>query len=126
MACEEKNNFGNMLNQLVSFIQPDGPDGEEPLHLYFVSDAAHHIFRYIKESYVGDTQLVIHPVVSIETLADPSSPFNHQNDSFTGLASNPKNNITCCTWPDNSITMILCNASVACGGTPWTLTTKAR
>lgn len=94
MACEEKNNFGNMLNQLVSFIQPDGPDGEEPLHLYFVSDAAHHIFRYIKESYVGDTQLVIHPVVSIETLADPSSPFNHQNDSFTGLASNPKNNIT--------------------------------
>ena len=62
------------------------------LHLYFVSDAAHHIFRYINEQYTGETKVFIHPIVSIETLADPSSPFFHDSDSFSKLID--KDNLT--------------------------------
>ena len=95
MACETKQNFDFLIKETIKVLQKN----TDSLHLYFVSDAAHHIFRYIKDKYknaFGEKNLPIiniHPVISIETLSDPSSPFHEESNSFKSLADVPNDKV---------------------------------
>ena len=95
MACETKENFDFLIKETIKVLQKN----TDSLHLYFVSDAAHHIFRYIKDKYIhafGEKELPIiniHPVISIETLSDPSSPFHEESNSFKSLAEVPNHKV---------------------------------